>query len=122
LGVIETRKSVVRSPLECQESGGRIGGTPDVPSEEQVQQARIATARRQPQWTEIDKSELERRGRDYVHSETGQLYAEHRAPVFDRYSASIISVQAAKLTFYVTDDGAIRFFERESDAIGGQRA
>jgi hypothetical protein len=87
-----------------------VGKPRDTP-EQQLQQARVAAARRNSRWTELEAVDLVRRGRLLVAASTDALYKPYRGTVFTTGSAAAIP-DMAPLAYTVDEDGQLWFYER----------
>ena len=103
--------------LGLSREGSLEEGTPDEVIEkkrraldEQLRPARLDAARRNPKWTEVE-DDFVSRGRWFVSASTDHIYMPARGVVFAAYSVTVIADQA-ELSFFVDDDGDLRFFER----------
>jgi hypothetical protein len=81
------------------------------PARKHVRSARVKAARSSHAWTEIQESDISRRGRYYVHVPTDEALLLHRGVVFASESANVIST-LAPLVFFVDGDGDCVFLER----------
>ena len=82
------------------------------PREDAIREARVAVARRNSKWTEVEESALVSRGRVLVHADDDTVYTPYRGVVFATGSTTVIPDYTA-LHFYVRDNGELTFLELE---------
>ena len=82
------------------------------PDEAAIRDARVAVARRNSKWTEIEESALVGRGRVLVHADSDEVFKLYRGVVFATGSTTVIPDYTA-LYFYVRDNGELTFLELE---------
>jgi len=80
--------------------------------EEEVRQARLAAARRNSRWTELNPVDLVPRNRGWlVAASDDAIYSPIRGAVFQPHSASAIA-DMTKLFYFVDADGEVVFLEQ----------
>lgn len=86
----------------------------EVPPEDAVREKRVTVARANPVWSEIEETALVRRERWLVHAETDEWFTPFAAQVWVRGTAVIAQNDRVPLTFFVDQQGEVRFLERQA--------
>ena len=82
------------------------------PTEDAIRERRIMEARRNSYSTELQETDLVRRGRLLVAAETDEIFTLYRGVVFPGGAALAAFNQQVPLAFYVDRDGDLVFLER----------
>jgi hypothetical protein len=85
----------------------------EVPTEQEVRERRVMTARANRFWSEVEETALVRRERWLIHAETDEMFSPFAAQVWANGSANIAQNDRVPLTFYVDREGEVRFLERQ---------
>lgn len=77
----------------------------------ELRELRIAAARKQAHWNEIEETTLVRHGPWLVHADSDAIYKIHRGIVWGSGSASVVA-EFISLAWFVDRDGQVVFLER----------
>lgn len=88
--------------------------TEDWSGEAAIRECRVELAQRNSHWSELQETDLVRRGRLLVHAQSDQVFSFYRGLVFDPSFASISFNETVPMWFYVDRAGEVVFLERKS--------
>jgi hypothetical protein len=88
---------------------------------ENLREQRVAAARRNRYWVELEETDLVRRGPWHVHAETDELLTRYRGAIFPTGMASIAFNDQVEMLFYVDRFGEVVFLEAQLEPAHMER-